>query len=97
MADLEAGRYDVALVLGVEMMRHAPAAEAAARLGAAAWVPRETDGVAFVWPRVFSNVGDAYAERYGLDRRHLVAIAENNFANARRNPLAQTRFAPTDS
>lgn len=91
MADLEAGRYDVALVLGVEMMRNVPTAESVANLGAAAWVPRETDGVPFVWPSVFSSLGDEYERRYGLDDAHLDAIARSNFANARRNPNAQTR------
>jgi acetyl-CoA C-acetyltransferase len=91
MADIEAGRYELALVLGVELMRNATAAEAATKLGAAAWVPRETEGVAFVWPRVFSNLGDEYERRYGLERAHLVTIARTNFENARRNPNAQTR------
>jgi acetyl-CoA C-acetyltransferase len=91
MADLQAGRYDVALVLGVELMRTFGGAEAAQKLGAAAWVPRETEGVEFVWPDVFSRVGDEYERRYGLRREHLVALARSNFENARRNPNAQTR------
>src|ERR1700726_1307949 len=40
MADLEGGRYDVACVLGVELMRRLPAFEAQAKLGVAAWTPR---------------------------------------------------------
>ncbi|APR86932.1 3-ketoacyl-CoA thiolase [Minicystis rosea] len=91
MADLEAGRYDVAIVLGAELMRNGTAVQASQKLGAAAWVPRETDGLTHVWPELFSRVGDAYAERFGLDRSHLVAIAQSNFENARRNPNAQTR------
>jgi len=91
MADIEAGRYDVALVLGVELMRNGSTLDAAAKLGAAAWVPRETEGLAQVWPEMFSRVGDEYARRYGLRREHLVAIARSNFANAKRNPNAQTR------
>jgi acetyl-CoA C-acetyltransferase len=97
MADLEAERYDLALVVGVELMRARPAVEAQQKLAAAAWVPRQTDGVAFPWPSLFNRLVDAYAERYGLDERHLHAIAEANFAHARRNPNAQTRswsFAP---
>ncbi len=91
MADLQSGRYDVALVLGVELMRNGSAADASAKLGAAAWVPRETEGLTHVWPEMFSRVGDEYERRYGLRREHLVAIARSNFANARRNPNAQTR------
>lgn len=91
MADLEAGRYDIAIVLGVEMMRNVSGFEAQAKLGAAAWVPRETEGVAYPWPSLFSRVGDEYERRYGLRREHLEALARSNFANARRNPNAQTR------
>jgi acetyl-CoA C-acetyltransferase len=91
MADIQAGRYDTALVLGVELMRNVPGADAAKKLGAAAWVPRETEGVPAVWPEIFSQLGDEYERRYGLRREHLVAIARSNFENARRNPNAQTR------
>jgi acetyl-CoA C-acetyltransferase len=91
MAELEAGRYDVALVLGVEQERNVPGAEAARFLGAAAWVGHEGEGARYLWPHMFSRLGDAYAERWGLDRRHLAAIARKNLDNARRNPRAQTR------
>ena len=91
MADLEAGRYDVALVVGVEMMRNVGTAAAVANLGAAAWVPDETDGIPMVWPEVFATLGDEYDRRYGLDDQHLRALAQSSFANARHNPLAQTR------
>ena len=37
------------------------------------------------------NVKDEYDRRSGIDRQHLAAIAGKNFANARRNPNAQTR------
>jgi acetyl-CoA C-acetyltransferase len=91
MADIEAGRYDVACVSGVEMMRNVPTREAVANLGAAAWVPHETEGVAMVWPEVFAALGDEYDRRYGLDEEHLAAIGRSSFSNARRNPNAQTR------
>ena len=44
-----------------------------------------------MWPWMFAKLGDEYERRYGLNREHLAAIAKNNFANARRNPNAQTR------
>jgi acetyl-CoA C-acetyltransferase len=91
MADIESGRYDVACVVGVEMMRNVPTRDAVANLGAAAWVPYETDGVPMVWPEVFAALGDEYDRRYGLDADHLAAISRSSFDNARRNPNAQTR------
>jgi acetyl-CoA C-acetyltransferase len=91
MAELEAGRCDVALVIGVEQERNVPGAEAARFLGAAAWVGHEGEGARYLWPHMFSRIGDAYAERWGLDRRHLAAISRKNLGNARKNPRAQTR------
>nr|HEX4316104.1 acetyl-CoA acetyltransferase [Kofleriaceae bacterium] len=91
MAELEAGRYDVALVLGVEQERNVPGDVAAKHLGAAAWVGHEGDGARYLWPHMFARVADAYAERYGLDHAHLEALATQAFANARDNPNAQTR------
>jgi acetyl-CoA C-acetyltransferase len=40
---------------------------------------------------MFNLVAQEYDRRYGLDDTHLQAIAELNFANARRNPNAQSR------
>ncbi len=91
MADLEAGRYDVALVLGIEQERSVPGDEAARILGTAAWTGHEGETAKFVWPHMFERIAGAYAERYGLDRRHLRAISEHNLAAARGNAKAQTR------
>jgi acetyl-CoA C-acetyltransferase len=91
MADIQSGRYDVAIVLGVEVMRGLPGFESQQKLGAAAWVPRETEGVAYPWPALFSRVAEEYAQRYGLRREHLGALARSNFDNAKKNPNAQAR------
>jgi acetyl-CoA C-acetyltransferase len=91
LADLESGRYDVAAVLGVELMRNVRAYDGQRMLAAAAWVPVETEGREYPWASLFSEVGDAYAERYGLQRDHLAALARQMFDNARANPNAQTR------
>ena len=91
MADLESDRYECALVAGVELMRNVDGQTAAEHLGSAAWVGREATDATFPWPYLFSEIADVYADRYGLDYPHLAHIAEVNFANAKRNPNAQSR------
>ncbi len=91
MAEIEAGRYDCALVLGVEQERNVPGDQAAQHLGAAAWVGHEGTEAKFMWPHMFDLLAEEYDARYGLDDRHLGAIAELNFRNAKDNPNAQTR------
>ncbi|WP_067485871.1 acetyl-CoA acetyltransferase [Actinomadura hibisca] len=91
MAELEAGRYDCALVLGVELEKTVPGDEAARHLGAAAWTGHEGQDATFMWPHMFSELADEYDRRYGLNDDHLHAIAELNIRNARANPNAQTR------
>lgn len=91
-AEIEAGRYDTVAVMGIEMMRNVPGDQAAQFIGGPAmWAGRECEGIKYPWPHMFSNLGDEYARRYGLDYRHLSAISEINYANAKRNPNAQTR------
>jgi acetyl-CoA C-acetyltransferase len=91
MADIEAGRYDCVLVIGIEQERNVPGAEAPKNLAAAAWIGHEGQDAKFMWPYMFSELADEYDRRYGLDDRHLHAIAELNMRNAKANPLAQTR------
>ena len=91
MADLESGRYDVALVLGVEIERNVPGPVGAGYLASAAWVGHEGEGQDYVWPFTFSQIAEEYERRYGLQDEHLRRIAAQNFANAKTNPKAQTR------
>lgn len=91
MADIEAGRYGVAAVLGIELMRNVPGQTAAEYLGAAAWAGHEYQDATYAWPRAFSDLTEEYDRRFGIDEAHLRRIAEINFGNARRNPNAQTR------
>jgi acetyl-CoA C-acetyltransferase len=91
MAEIEAGRYDCALVVGAEQERNVPGDQASRNLGAAAWIGHEGEDATYMWPHMFSLLADEYDRRYGLDDRHLSAIAELNFRNAKTNPNAQTR------
>jgi acetyl-CoA C-acetyltransferase len=90
-AEIEAERYDVAIVVGVEQMKTVDSARGGDFLGTAGWYERESKGVAYPFPALFGRLGDEYERRYGLDNAYLKRISELNFANARRNPLAQTR------
>ena len=91
-AELEAGRYGLAAVIGIEQMRNVPGDQAAALIGQPAmWAGHECQDVKYPWPHMFSKVAEEYDRRYGLRPEHLWRIAEVNFANARRNPNAQTR------
>ena len=91
-AELEAGRYGLAAVLGIEQMRNVPGDEAARLIGPTAmWAGHECLDVKYPWPHVFSELAGEYDRRYGLRSEHLARIAEINFGNARRNPNAQTR------
>lgn len=104
-AEIEAGHYDLACVVGIEQMRNVSGQQAADNLAAAAWVGHEFQDARYVWPRAFANVAEEYQRRYGLKHEHLMRIAEINFANAKRNPNAQTRswqfsaesFQPNDT
>jgi acetyl-CoA C-acetyltransferase len=91
MAEIEAGRYDCALVLGVEEFKNLPGDRASVNQNAAAWQGREDIDCTFMWPAAFGLLAQEYDQRYGLDRRYLNRIAELNYSHARRNPLAQTR------
>ncbi|HWK36824.1 acetyl-CoA acetyltransferase [Sphingomonas sp.] len=90
-AEIEAGRYGLACVVGMEQMRNVPGVTAAQHLGAAAWAGHEFGDATYVWPRAFSDLTEEYDRRYGIRAEHLRRIAEINFANGRRNPNAQTR------
>ena len=91
-ADIEAGRYGVAAVIGVEQMRNVPGEQAAEYIGGPAmWSGHEATDVTYPWPHMFSEVAIEYDNRFGLKQEHLAGIAKVNFANAKRNPNSQTR------
>lgn len=90
-AEIEAGRYDLAMVVGVEQMKTVDPARGGDFLGTAAWYEREAKGVEFPFPKLFGKLGDEYDKRFGLKDEHLARISAVNYSNAKRNPLAQTR------
>jgi acetyl-CoA C-acetyltransferase len=90
-AEIEAGRYDCSLVVGVEQMKTVSPAIGGDYLGTAAWYEHEAKGVEFPFPKLFGKLGDEYDKRYGLKDEHLAHISAVNYANAKKNPRAQTR------
>lgn len=91
IADLTAGFYDVALVVGVELERTVAGQLATEHLGAARWVDHEGRPGSVIWADMFDQVADEYDRRFGIDDIHLRAIGQVNLSNAKRNPNAQTR------
>ncbi|MCA9533995.1 MAG: acetyl-CoA acetyltransferase [Myxococcales bacterium] len=90
-AEIEAGRYDVQCVVGVEQMKTVNAAVGGDFLGTAAWYELEAKGIEFPFPKLFGKLGDEYDKRYGLKDEHLAEISAINYANGKLNPNAQTR------
>ena len=90
-AELEAGRYDLAAVVGLEQMKTVDTVTGGDFLGTAGWYERECKGKDYPFPRLFGRLGDEYDQRFGLKDEHLAHISAVNYSNARRNPLAQTR------
>jgi acetyl-CoA C-acetyltransferase len=90
-AEIEAGRYDLQAVVGIEQMKTVSPTQGGAYLGTAAWYSQEADGIEFPFPKLFGRLGDEYDKRYGLKDEHLAEISRINYANGKRNPNAQTR------
>ncbi|MBM3538428.1 MAG: thiolase domain-containing protein [Alphaproteobacteria bacterium] len=91
MAEIEAGRYETALIVGAEEFKNVAGDTASQNQNSAAWQGREDIACTFMWPAAFGLLAAEYERRHGLDRRHLNRISEINYTNAKRNPLAQTR------
>jgi acetyl-CoA C-acetyltransferase len=91
MRDIEAGHYDTACVLGLELMRNVDGKTGAGYLGSAAWQGREATDCDYPWPFMFDRITREYDQRYGINSDHLNRIAQINFSNAKDNSRAQTR------
>lgn len=83
---IEAGRADLALVIGVEKMTHLSTAEVTTGLAGASFQEEEA-GLSF--PGIFAMYARAYGAAHGDPAETLARIAVKNHANAMHNPLAQ--------
>lgn len=95
-AHIRAGDYDVAIVVGMEVMKTVNSAIGGDFLGTAAYYEKEARGIEFPFPKLFGKLADVIIERSnGISEERIMAglaeISRINYANGKRNPLAQTR------
>ena len=93
---IKSGDYDIAIVVGWELMKTVDSRLGGDYLGRAAYYEKEGMGIDFPFPRLFGRLVDETLKKYReLDeKRYMDALAKisvMNYANAKRNPLAQTR------
>lgn len=92
---IKSGEYDVCVVVGWEIMKSVDSKIGGDILGRAAYYEKEGRGVDLPFPKLFGRLADATIKKYNLDQdRYMNALARisvNNYENAKRNPLAQTR------
>ena len=93
---IQNGDYDVAIVVGWELMKTVDSKTGGDFLGRAAYYAKEGKGVELPFPKLFGKLADETLKKYPeLDEtRYMNALAKIsaiNYENAKRNPLAQTR------
>lgn len=92
---IEVGEYDLAIVIGWELMKTVDSKACGDILGRAAYYEKEGKDVSFPFPKLFGKLADETIEKYNLDEKRyldaLAKISEINYSNAKRNPMAQTR------
>ena len=92
---IKSGDYDVAIVVGWELMKTVDSKTGGDYLGRAAYYEMEGKGIDFPFPKLFGRLADEILMKYGTDEKHfmdaLAMISNINYGNAKRNPKAQTR------
>lgn len=93
---IRSGDYDVAIVVGWELMKTVDSQTGGDFLGRAAYYEKEGKGIDLPFPKLFGRLADETLKKYPeLDEKRymdaLARISVINYANAKRNPLAQTR------
>lgn len=96
IAKINAGEVDVAIVVGVEIMKYVDSKTSGDILGRAAYYEKEGRGTDFPFPKLFGKLADAILDKYhDLNEKRLMdslaRISVINYDNAKRNPRAQTR------
>lgn len=92
---IQNGDYDLAIVVGWELMKTVDSKVCGDILGRAAYYEEEGKGIDYPFPKLFGKLADEILSVYGTDEKvfmdSLAMISVNNYANAKRNRLAQTR------
>lgn len=92
---IRAEDYEVAIVVGWELMKTVDSKTSGDILGRAAYYEEEAKGIDFPFPKLFGKLADETIKKYNLDeKRYLDSLAQisvKNYANAKRNPNAQTK------
>ncbi len=92
---IASGDYDVAVVVGWELMKTVDSKIGGDILGRAAYYEKEGKGIDFPFPKLFGRLADEILRKYDINEQRfmdsLAMISTINYANAKRNPLAQTR------
>ena len=92
---ISSGDYDVAIVVGWELMKTVDAKSCGDYLGHAAFYESEAKGIDYPFPKLFGRLADELIKKYNLDEKrflsNLARISNENYKNAKKNPLAQTR------
>lgn len=93
---IRADEYDVAIVVGWELMKTVDSKLGGDFLGRAAYYEKEGKGIELPFPKLFGRLADETLKKYPeLDEKRymdtLAKISVINYSNAKRNPLAQTR------
>lgn len=93
---IRAAEYDVAIVVGWELMKTVESHIGGDYLGRAAYYEKEGKGIDLPFPKLFGKLADETLKKYPeLDeQRYMDALAKIsviNYSNAKRNSMAQTR------
>lgn len=94
-AKIQTGDYDMAIVVGWELMKTVNSKIGGDYLGCAAWYEKEGKNIDLPFPKLFGRLVDEILKKYRTDENQvmdaLARISAINYSNAKRNPLAQTR------
>lgn len=89
------GEYDLAIVVGWELMKTVDSKIGGDFLGYAAYYEKEGRNIEFPFPKLFGRLADEILVKYDVQEDRfmdaLAKISAINYTNAKRNPKAQTR------